>query len=110
MIIKKLIGARLIVRPEMTKDYTDSGIILPGSLQERTQEGEIVMVGEGHALAKGGRYACCAKVGDRVFYGRMAGVEVFLGKEDDDKCLIITDEDIVAIIKKEEKDVADSIA
>jgi chaperonin GroES len=100
MIILKLLGARLLVRPEFTKDMSEGGIVYPGSMKERTQEAVVLATGPGNRLKDGKLYSCCVKVGERILYGRMAGVDV---EHNEEKLVIIRDEDIVAVIKERGK-------
>jgi len=76
MIIKRLLGARLLVRPEFTKDVSEGGIVLPESMKERTQEAVVLATGQGNRLRDGKLNPCCARVGERILYVKMAGVEV----------------------------------
>ena len=92
----RLLGARLLVRPEFTKDVSMGGIIIPDAFKEKTQEAIVVQVGTGYRLKNGSRHPLSAKVGDRLLYGKRAGVEVEVAEE---KLLIINDMDVVAIIK-----------
>jgi chaperonin GroES len=100
MTILRLLGARLLIKPENTVDVSEGGIIYPGSMKERTQEALVLAIGPGNRLRDGKLYPCCVKVGERVLYGKMAGVDV---EHNEEKLVIIRDEDIVAVIKERKK-------
>ena len=71
------IGDRIAVRPVAAEETTKSGIVLPGSAQEKPHQGEVVAVGSGYvAQATGQRIPLEIKVGDKVVYGKHAGIEV----------------------------------
>jgi chaperonin GroES len=80
------------IEEQEEKDKTDSGIYLPDSAsssQDRPQIGKIIAVGEGEDIK--------VKEGDRVIYSKFAGNEVDV---EDEKLLIVKNEDILAIIAK----------
>ena len=61
------IGDRIAVRPVAAEETTKSGIVLPGSAQEKPHQGEVVAVGSGYvAQATGQRIPLEIKVGDKV--------------------------------------------
>lgn len=89
---------RIVVKPIVREMKTASGIILPESAREKPQEGEVLAVGPGARNDKGEHMALDVAVGDIVLYAKYAGTEVRL---DDDKLLILTEKDILAVIEKE---------
>lgn len=90
------LGDRLIVKPKSQEEKTASGIILPDSAKEKPQEGEVVAAGEGKLTDEGKRLPMHVKVGDKVIYGKYSGTEV---KIDGEEYLIVSEKDILAIIK-----------
>ncbi len=84
---------RIVVRPIEREDKTKSGIILPDTVKEKPQEGVVIAVGPGKVRDDGTRIAIDLKVGDRVIFARYAGTEI---KVDDEKLLIISENDIIA--------------
>jgi len=56
-----------------------------------------VAVGEGRILENGQKLPLCVKVGDKVIFGKYAGTEVEI---DDEKYLVMREEDIYAIIEE----------
>ena len=73
----------------------------PGQARiEAAQGGQVVAVGEGKVLDNGNVRAPKVKVGDQVLFGKYAGTEVKLDSED---LLIISETDILGIVKKSKK-------
>ncbi|MBQ2777697.1 MAG: co-chaperone GroES, partial [Peptococcaceae bacterium] len=67
------IGDRIAVKPVAVEETTKSGIVLPGSAQEKPHQGEVVAVGSGYvSQATGQRIPLEIKVGDKIVYGRNA--------------------------------------
>lgn len=88
---------RVVVRRVEEKKETASGILLPGSAQEKENMGEVVAVGPGKASDSGTIIAMTVQVGDKVMFGQYSGQEV---KGDDGKPLMIMREsDIIAIVE-----------
>ena len=91
------IGDRIAVRPVAAEETTKSGIVLPGSAQEKPQQGEVVAVGSGYvAQATGQRIPLEIKVGDKVVYGKHAGIEV---KFDGEELELLTENDVLVVIE-----------
>ena len=88
-------GDRVIVRPTQREEVSAGGIVLPDTVQEKPQEGEIVAVGPGRTADDGKRIAMESKVGDIVVYSKYAGSEI---KEEGDDFLILRESDILAKI------------
>ncbi|MHB8170158.1 MAG: co-chaperone GroES [Thermincolia bacterium] len=92
----KPIGERVIIKALPGEEKTASGIVLPDTVKEKPQEGEVVAVGSGRLLDNGQRAAIEVKAGDKVIYSKYAGTEVKVGGEE---YLIVRDSDILAIIE-----------
>ena len=91
------IGDRIAVKPVAAEETTKSGIVLPGSAQERPHQGEVVAVGSGYvAQATGQRIPLEIKVGDKVVYGKHAGIEV---KFDGEELVLLTENDVLVVIE-----------
>ena len=91
------IGDRIAVRPVAAEETTKSGIVLPGSAQETPHQGEVVAVGSGYvAQATGQRIPLEIKVGDKVVYGKHAGIEV---KFDGEELVLLTENDVLVVIE-----------
>ena len=91
------IGDRIAVKPVAAEETTKSGIVLPGSAQEKPHQGEVVAVGSGYvAQATGQRITLEIKVGDKVVYGKHAGIEV---KFDGEELVLLTENDVLVVIE-----------
>ena len=89
---------RVLVKPyEEEEKRTKGGIIIPDTAKEKPQRGKVVAVGEGRVLENGQRVPLTVKVGDEVIFGKYAGTEI---EVDDEKYLVMREEDIYAIIKE----------
>ena len=88
-------GDRVIVKPTQREEVSAGGIVLPDTVQEKPQEGEIVAVGPGRTTEDGKRVAMDSKVGALVVYSKYAGSEI---KEEGDDLLILRESDILAKI------------
>lgn len=97
MPTKKLepLGNRVIIEPMKLEDVTKSGLVLPDSAKEKSQEGKVIAVGPGRVTDEGTRIAVDVKVGDKVVYAKYAGTEF---KEDGKDYLILEDSSILAKI------------
>ncbi|MBE6112266.1 MAG: co-chaperone GroES [Peptococcaceae bacterium] len=91
------IGDRIAVKPVAVEEKTKSGIVLPGSAQEKPHQGEVVAVGSGYvSQATGQRIPLEIKVGDKVVYGKHAGIDV---KFDGEELILLTENDILVVIE-----------
>ena len=87
---------RVVVKAVAQEEMTKSGLVLPGTAQEKPQEGEVIAVGPGRVLDDGKRLAMELKKGDKVIYAKYAGTEF---KIEDDELLILSERDILAMLK-----------
>ena len=94
MTIKPL-GDRVVIKSVEAEETTKSGIVLPGSAQEKPQVAEVVEVGPGGTV-DGKEVKMEVKKGDRVLYSKYAGTEVTL---DGDEFIIVRQSDILAVVK-----------
>ena len=86
----KPINDRVVVKAAKAEEKTAGGIIIPDTVKEKPQKGEIVAVGPGKDGVK-----MTVKKGDTVLYGKYAGQEIsYKGKE----YLILREDDILVII------------
>ena len=84
---------RLVVKPIEREEVTKGGIVLPDTVKERPQEGEVVAVGPGRMTDDGKRIDLDVKVGDIVVYAKYGGTEL---KIDDEELIILRESDILA--------------
>jgi chaperonin GroES len=85
---------RLVVKPIQKEEMTKSGIIIPDTVKEKPQEGEVIAVGPGKMTDEGKRIPMDLKVGDKVIYSKYGGSEI---KIDDVEMIILRESDILAI-------------
>ena len=86
---------RVVVKRIEAEQKTAGGIIIPGTAQEKPQEGEIVAVGPGARDDKGALVALTVKAGDKILFGKWSGTEVKIDGED---LLIMKESDILGIV------------
>ena len=84
---------RVIVKPIEREEVTKGGIVLPDTIKEKPQEGEVLAVGPGRLSEDGKRVVMDVKVGDIVIYARYGGQEY---KIDDEEVIILRESDILA--------------
>ncbi|TWT25432.1 co-chaperone GroES [Planomicrobium sp. CPCC 101110] len=89
------LGDRVIIELIEAEEKTSSGIVLPGSAQEKPQEGTVIAVGNGLIRENGQRTELDVKEGDRIIFSKYAGTELkYQGKE----YLILRENDILAVL------------
>ena len=86
---------RVVVKRIEAEQKTAGGIIIPGTAQEKPQEGEIVAVGPGARDDKGALVALTVTVGDKILFGKWSGTEVKIDGQD---LLIMKESDILGIV------------
>jgi len=89
------LGDRVVVRRVKEDQKTPGGIIIPDTVQEKPQEGEVVSVGPGALDEAGKRVAMEVKAGDRVLVGKYSVTEV---KIDDIEHVILREDEILGIV------------
>jgi chaperonin GroES len=87
---------RVLVKPAVAEDVTDSGIFLPESAKEKPMKGTIAAVGPGKLNDDGSRTTLSVKKGDSVVYGKYSGTEVEI---DGDEHMIMHESDILGILE-----------
>ena len=83
---------RVVVRRIDAEEKTKGGIIIPDTVKEKPQEGEIIAGGRDEA---GKLIPIDLKSGDRVLFGKWSGTEVKIDGED---LLIMKESDIMGVI------------
>jgi chaperonin GroES len=90
------LGDKILVRRDEAASKTDSGIIIPEAGKERPKTGTVEAVGSGALNTDTGqRVPLQVKKGDRILFTSYAGTEL---KLDGDELLIMTEDDILAVI------------
>jgi len=87
---------RVVVRRIEADVKTAGGIIIPDTVKEKPQEGEVVAVGPGALDDSGKRVTLDVKAGDRILFGKWSGTEVKIDGQD---YLIMKESDIMGVIE-----------
>ena len=89
------LGDKVVIKVKAEEVTTLGGIVLPGSAQEKPQQGKIIAVGSGEII-DGKKVPLDVKVDDEVIYSKYSGSEVKIGEEE---YLILRQSDILAIVE-----------
>lgn len=92
----KPLNDKIIVKPLKENEISRGGIVLPQTAEEKPEKGEVVAVGPGKILDNGQRAEMDVKIGDRVVFKKYSPDEI---KIDNEEYLIISQDDILAVIK-----------
>ncbi len=87
------LGDRVVIKPSPKEEVSKGGIVLPDTVKEKPQEGEVIAVGPGKLTDDGSRLPMDVAVGDIVIYSKYAGTEF---KQDDEDVVIMRESDILA--------------
>jgi chaperonin GroES len=85
---------RVLLRPLKQPEKTKSGIFLPESATEKSQQAVVVGVGPGCLDDNGKKIPMDVKVGDKVLYEKFGGTEIDI---DGEKHLLVKASEILAI-------------
>jgi chaperonin GroES len=91
----KPLGDRILVRRVEEEEVHRGGLIIPDTAKEKPQQAEVLAVGPGRVNDEGKRIPLEVKTGDRILMGKYAGTEV---KLDGEECLILREDDVLAVI------------
>jgi chaperonin GroES len=86
---------RVVVRRIEAEAKSAGGIIIPDTVKEKPQQGEVIAVGPGGRDEAGKLTPIDIKVGDKVLFGKWSGTEV---KLDNEELLIMKESDIMGVI------------
>ena len=84
---------RLVVNPTQSEEKTKSGIYIPYTAKEKSQEGKVIAVGPGKMTDEGKRIPMDVEVGDIIIYAKYGGSEI---KLDEEELIIVRESDILA--------------
>jgi chaperonin GroES len=87
---------RVVVRRIEADAKTKGGIIIPDTVKEKPQEGEVVAVGPGARDENGKLTPTELKPGQRVLFGKWSGSEI---KIDGEELLIMKETDVMGVIE-----------
>jgi chaperonin GroES len=85
----------VVVRRIEAEAKSAGGIIIPDTVKEKPQEGEVIAVGPGGRDEGGQLIQPEVKAGDKVLFGKWSGTEV---KLDGEELLIMKESDIMGVI------------
>ncbi len=88
---------RVVVRRKEEEQVSAGGIFLPGSAQEKPNQGEVIAVGSGRVLDNGESRPVDVKVGDTVVFGKYAGTDTI--EVDGEELIVISESDIKAVVE-----------
>lgn len=91
------LGDRVLVQHIEESNQTKGGIIIPDAAKEKPQEAKVIALGTGRKDDDGKAIPFNVKVGDVVLTSKYGGTEVNV---DDEKYLLIREDDILGIINK----------
>ena len=89
------LGDKVVLKQVAAEETTKSGIVLPGSAQEKPQMAEVVAVGPGGTI-DGKEVVMEVKAGDKVICSQYAGTEA---KLEGVEYTIVRQSDILAIVE-----------
>ena len=90
------LGDRVLVKRVEEETKTKGGIIIPDTVKEKPQEGEIVAIGSGARDDSGKIVPLDVKVGDKILFGKWSGSEVKIDGED---LLIMKESDVLGVLE-----------
>jgi chaperonin GroES len=91
------LGDRVLVKRVEEETKTKGGIIIPDTVKEKPQEGEVIAIGSGARDDSGKIVPLDVKVGDKILFGKWSGSEVKIDGED---LLIMKESDVLGVIEK----------
>lgn len=86
---------KIVVEPIKAAEKTESGIVLPGSAQDKPQLAKIIAVGPGGDI-DGTKVTMHVKVGDTILFSKYAGSDF---KLENKEVTILRQSDVLAIVE-----------
>ena len=87
---------RVVIRRLEGEEKTKGGIIIPDTVKEKPQEGEVIAVGPGARDESGKLVPLDLKAGDIVLFGKWSGSQVKIGGQE---LLTMKESDIMGVIE-----------
>jgi chaperonin GroES len=87
------LGDRIVITPLKQEEMTASGLVIPDTVKEKPQQGEVVAVGPGRLDDDGKRVPMDVAVGDRILYAKYTGTEI---KLDGEEYIVLNEKDVLA--------------
>lgn len=89
---------RILIKREEVESKSAGGIVLTGSAASKSNRGKVLAVGNGKVLDNGKIKKLDVKVNDIVIFNEGYGAKT--EKIDDEEVLILTENDILAVIEE----------
>lgn len=86
----------ILIKPLEGETKTPSGILLPDSVKEKPQIGQVMAIGPGGIGEDGKKLPIVVRVGQKVMYKKWGGNEV---KVEGEEWLLVEQKDILAIVE-----------
>ena len=86
---------RIVVKRIEERETTRTGIVIPDSVKEKPQEGEVMAIGRGKRLDDGKMVALDVRVGDRILFGKYSGNDI---KLDGIEYIIMREDDVLGLL------------
>jgi chaperonin GroES len=84
---------RIVATALKQDEVTASGLVIPDTVKEKPQQGEVLAVGPGKADESGTRHPIDLAKGDRILYAKYSGTEI---KLDGIEYIVLNEKDILA--------------
>jgi chaperonin GroES len=88
---------QVVIEPAEQADKSAGGVILPDTVKEKSQEGNVIAIGPGKKTDKGEIIKSDLKVGDRVIYRKYSGSDVKMNGKD---YVILEEKDVLATVNR----------
>jgi chaperonin GroES len=98
MKIVKPLSNRVVIKRHATK-LTKGGILLVESSQDKPTSGEVIAVGPGKQDDWGNFFPMSVSLGDKVLFSAYAGSSIEQNSHNDEELLVLSEDDILAIIQ-----------
>ena len=86
---------RVLIKRVEEQETGKSGIIIPDTAKEKSQEGEVVAFGTGKMLENGSLMPLAVKEGDRILFGKYSGAEITIANQD---YIVLREDEIIGIL------------
>jgi chaperonin GroES len=90
---------RIVIKRIEAEAKSAGGIIIPDTVKEKPQQGEVIAVGPGGRDESGKLVPIDVKPGDRVLFGKWSGTEVKIADQD---YLIMKESDVMGVLVETE--------
>ena len=90
---------RIVIKRIEAEAKSAGGIIIPDTVKEKPQQGEVIAVGPGGRDESGKLVPIDVKPGDRVLFGKWSGTEVRIADQD---YLIMKESDVMGVLVEAE--------